>query len=154
MNPKSDEHQAPFGSFPPTPELDDPTSMYLRFKNSFHSKPRRQISVSFDILEFLACGKLSVVHVVDDKTVLEYADTSDGEDIVEQQAYTRLGSHPNIAEYIGSTANGSILLKRGQVLRCLCQQASANEISLQRKLRWLLDFAKGQQYAQERDYSL
>ena len=98
--------------------------------------------VSSEKLQFLAGGKSAVVYAVDRERVLKYYHDSDGAK-TERQAYRRLGSHPNIATFLGEWKDASIILERGQVLRSLCQYPLADSIPMQQKIRWLMDAADG-----------
>ena len=68
----------------------------------------------------------------------------------ERRAYTRLGSHPNVASYLGCLKDGSIILERGQPLREQYPRSNADKISLHRKVRWLRQAAEGLRYAHEK----
>jgi serine/threonine protein kinase len=110
-------------------------------------QPRRHPSISYEKLRYITVGKSGVVYEIDDQRILkEYH--SEGRD-VERRAYELLGSHPNIARYLDSTENGSIILERGQVLRTICQKAGADQIPLYRKLRWLKHAAEGLRHVHE-----
>ena len=97
-------------------------------------------------LEYLSGGLTGLVYAVDDKRVVKKYFESDGGE-VERRAYRRLGSHPNIAKFLGAQKDGSIVLERGEVLRKICQSPSATEIPIQTKLSWLKQAAEGYRYA-------
>lgn len=100
-------------------------------------------------LEFVAAGKSGIVYKIDDeKVVKQYTDSNDSD--VERRAYERLDSHPNVARYLGSMKDGSIILERGQVLRMVFQQTGPDQIPLRRKLRWLRHAAEGLRYIHEK----
>lgn len=104
-------------------------------------------AITFDKLKFLAAGKAGVVYGIDDRRVLkEYLETDGGE--VERRAYDRLGSHPNIAKLLSIRKDGSLILERGEVLRKICR-SPLSEISLQKRLGWLRQAAKGYQYSHD-----
>ena len=116
------------------------TTMPFIFRSRLPTCHPRQPS-TFEQLEFLAWGRSGVVYGIDKETVLkEYANPNSNEDVIERQAYDRLGSHPNIAKLHRTTSNGSIILERGQVLRSVCQ-SSSKHVPLQEKLSWLRDLA-------------
>ncbi|KAF2193638.1 kinase-like protein [Zopfia rhizophila CBS 207.26] len=102
-------------------------------------------------LQFLAAGKSGIVYGIDEERVLkEYYESDSGE--VERQVYQRLGSHPHVAELLGTLTNGSIILERGDCLRTICRDsAAASEIPIQRKLGWLRQAAEGYQILHARD---
>ncbi|KAK5290557.1 hypothetical protein LTR99_011078 [Exophiala xenobiotica] len=110
------------------------------------SKQRRHASISYGELQYLAAGRSGTIYAIDEKRILkEYHERTEGD--VERLAYERLGSHPNIARYLGSTKDGSIILERGQVLRSVCQKIGAAQTPLQKKLRWVRDAAEGIKHA-------
>ena len=110
--------------------------------NASFPKQRRHSSISYERLEYIATGGSAIVYGIDDQRILkEYYESKEND--VERRAYERLGSHHNIARYLGSMENGSIILERGHVLRTICQKAGVDQISLDRKLRWLRHAAEG-----------
>ncbi len=97
----------------------------------------------------MAAGKSGIVYEIDHQRILKtYTESNDSE--VERRAYERLGSHPNIARYLGATKDGSIILERGQVLRMIYRQPGADQIQLHRKLRWSRDAAEGLRYMHDK----
>ena len=111
-------------------------------------EPRRHSSISHSQLEYITFGKSGVVYGIDNERVLKQYHDSAGRD-VERRAYERLGSHPNVVRYLGSTEDGSIILERGQVLREICQKAGLDQIPMHRKLRWLRHAAEGLRHIHE-----
>ncbi|OAL24972.1 hypothetical protein AYO20_10575 [Fonsecaea nubica] len=104
------------------------------------------LEIPYDGLRFLSACLSSVVYVIDTERVLKtYHDTDNNEDIVERRAYARLGEHPNIARFLGSTSTGDIVLERGRVLREVLRQPNG-DVSIRRKVQWLKDYAHGLQH--------
>ncbi|RMD41729.1 hypothetical protein DV735_g3395, partial [Chaetothyriales sp. CBS 134920] len=117
----------------------------LRHLHNRYPQPKIDEPTPSEKLQFLAAGKSGVVYAIDGRRVLkEYHDRDEAE--VECRAYDRLGSHPNIAKFLGTQPDGSIILERGELLRTLCQPRTAKETTLQTKLQWLLHAAKGYQH--------
>jgi serine/threonine protein kinase len=104
------------------------------------------ISFDFESLEFLAIGKSGIVYGIDEGKILKEYHGEEKEIEVERRAFARLGSHANIVRYLGATGKGSIVLERGQPLRTVNQQTGADQILLDRKLRWLSGAAEGMRY--------
>ncbi|WEW56401.1 hypothetical protein PRK78_001844 [Emydomyces testavorans] len=102
-------------------------------------------SISPETLQFLAAGKSGIIYAIDDKRVLKEFHESDCGD-VEQRAYQRARSHPNIAKLLGTRKDGSMILERGEVLRTICRSPAANHHPIERKLRWLRHAAEGYQH--------
>ena len=107
-----------------------------------------ETSVPYETLRYLASGKSSVVYAIDKGRVLKEFHDDDGRSDVELRAYHRLGTHPNIAEFLGVGNNNSLILEYGQTLRTICR-ASPNEVSIQTKLAWLKQAATGYQHVHD-----
>jgi len=103
-------------------------------------------SFSRERSRYLSSGKSGVVNWVDDERVWKQYLINPEQAAVEHRAYQRIGSHPNVVKLLAVLEDGSIVLERGKVLRGVCRYPSANEISLQRKLRWLTQAATGYQH--------
>ncbi|KAK7897036.1 hypothetical protein LTR67_004924 [Exophiala xenobiotica] len=121
----------------------------------FNHKPRnsRRFSTvsSYEGRQYITAGGSGLIYGIDEKRVVkQYFEGEESDAEREREAYTRLGSHPNIASYLGSLKDGSIILERGQPLREKYQKSSADKIPLRRKLRWLRQAAEGIRYAHEK----
>jgi serine/threonine protein kinase len=127
----------------------------------FNYKPRDALSSnlrrfsavsSYEGRQYITAGGSGLIYGIDKKRVVkQYFEGEERDGERERRAYARLGSHPNIASYLGSLKDGSIILERGQPLREKYQKSSANKIPLRRKLRWLRQAAEGIRYAHEKD---
>lgn len=103
-------------------------------------------------LQYIAAGQSGVVYGIDEEKILKQYDESHEGDVerdVERRAYERLGPHPNIAKYLGSTEDGGMILERGYLLRTVCRQTGTDQIPLRRKLHWLRHAAEGIQHMHE-----
>ncbi|KAF2691465.1 hypothetical protein K458DRAFT_411186 [Lentithecium fluviatile CBS 122367] len=101
------------------------------------------LSLDFRSLEFLAIGKSGIVYAIDGERVLnEYH--SEGID-TERRALARLSPHVNNVKYLRGIDKGCIL-ERGKSLRKVIQETAANQITLDRKIRWLQEAAEGMQH--------
>ncbi|KAL8828691.1 MAG: hypothetical protein Q9170_006494 [Blastenia crenularia] len=103
------------------------------------------ISIDYESLEFITLGKSGVIYGIDEKRILKEYHGEDSEKEVERRAFHRLGLHPNIVKYLGSTQdNGSIILERGECLRTIIKrQTAVSQIPLEEKLCWLQSAALG-----------
>lgn len=139
----------------PYAERSHPTLLYrlrailTKFPGNLRA-PRETYSNTPNALQYLAAGKSGVVYGIDGEKVLKEFHDKDGGDF-ERKVYQRLGSHPNVARLLGTRTDGSIILERGTSLRTICQTSSTNEISLQKKVRWLRHAAQGYQYLHTRN---
>lgn len=95
---------------------------------------------------YLSNGKSGAVYGIDDERVWKQFLLEPGQAAIEHRAYQRIGSHPNIVKLLATLEDGSIILERGKVLREVCRSPLANEIPIQRKLRWLTQAATGYQH--------
>ncbi|KIX97518.1 uncharacterized protein Z520_06970 [Fonsecaea multimorphosa CBS 102226] len=126
----------------------------------FNHKPQsafpsdsRSISTisSYEGREYITAGGSGLIYGIDkDRVVKQYFEGEESDAERERQAYMRLGSHPNIASYLGSLKDGSIIVERGQPLREKYQKSGAAKIPLRRKLGWLRQAAEGLRYAHEK----
>ncbi|KAH8724017.1 kinase-like domain-containing protein [Phaeosphaeriaceae sp. PMI808] len=100
-------------------------------------------------VEYITTGKSAIVYDIDGKRVLkEYFE--DDRRNVEFQAYDRLGSHPNIARYLGCQGANAIILERGEPIHTIYQGQNADQIPLHMKTRWIRQAAGGLQYIHRR----
>ncbi|OAA64567.1 Protein kinase-like domain protein [Niveomyces insectorum RCEF 264] len=105
---------------------------------------QEHVYVDLTKLEFLAAGKSGMVYATDDGRVLKqyYEHETDGV-LMERQVFQRLGSHPNIIQYLGATKDGHTVLERGISLRSLYQQQRGENIPFDQKARWVREAASG-----------
>ncbi|KAF2272871.1 kinase-like protein [Westerdykella ornata] len=105
------------------------------------------LSIDYQKLVFLAAGSSGIVYAIDEEKVLkEYH--SEGID-VERRAFERLGLHRNIVRCFGAIDNG-IILERGQSLRKVIEESGAEQIPLDKRIRWLQEAAEGTRYLHEK----
>jgi len=101
------------------------------------------------MVEYITTGKSAIIYSIDNERVLKEYFENDRRD-VEFQAYSRLGSHPNIVRYLGYKGTHSIILERGEDIRTLYQNQNVSQISLLTKTRWIRQAAEGLQYIHQR----
>jgi len=102
-------------------------------------------------IEGLGCidvGKSGQVYDLDARRVVKRYDGDNDEGVrAEREVCDRLGHHPNVAEFLGTLEDDSIVLERGRVLRhLLSQQTGFNLILLRTKSRWIRHAATGLQH--------
>src|SRR4051812_34864012 len=101
------------------------------------------------MVEYITTGKSAIIYSIDNERILKEYFEDDRRD-VEFQAYSRLGSHPNIVRYLGYKGTHSIILERGEDIRTLYQNQNVSQISLLTKTRWIRQAAEGLQYIHQR----
>jgi serine/threonine protein kinase len=111
-----------------------------------HIQPQSPLPIDYESLELLSVGGSGIVYAIDEGRVLKEFH-GDGID-VERRALERLGSHPNIVNYLGSINNG-LIFERGRPIRTILQQCGTDQISLHMKSCWLQEAAKGIRHAHE-----
>lgn len=109
-----------------------------------HIQSHSSDSLDYKSLEFLAVGAAGIVYAIDEERVLKDFQ-GDGID-VERQALERLGLHPSIVNYLGSTNNG-LIFERGKPIRKILQERGADQIPLHIKYCWLKEAAEGIRHA-------
>lgn len=106
---------------------------------------------SYERRQYITAGGSGLVYGIDKKRVVkQYFEGEERDAERERLAYTRLGSHPNIAIYLGSLNDGSIILERGQPLREEYSKSNTDKTPLHKRLRWLRQAAEGLRYAHEK----
>lgn len=69
---------------------------------------------SYERRQYITAGGLGLIYGIDKiRVVKQYYEGEEHDTERECRAYARLGSHPNIASYLGSLKDGSIILERG-----------------------------------------
>ncbi|RMZ82795.1 hypothetical protein DV738_g1608, partial [Chaetothyriales sp. CBS 135597] len=125
-----------------------------KYRDALTSNPRRfSTASSYEGRQYITCGGSGLVYAVDNNRVLkQYFEDQGCEAERERLAYERLGSHPNIARYLGSLKDGCILLERGQPLPKIYEESkNTDKIPFRRKLDWLRQAAEGIRYVHDKD---
>lgn len=97
---------------------------------------------------FIAAGTVSVIHAVDENTVIKIRPSSRDFERqaydIEIRSYERLGTHKCIASC--KVTEEGLLLERGTCLRGMLRSVSESAIPWAMKLRWALEAADGLTY--------
>lgn len=88
---------------------------------------------------YLDAGKSGIIYAIGDDKVWKH--NSEDENRIEQQAYERLGFHPNIARAFGTTCEGGIILERGECLRSVLMRE--RDIGIDRKMIYVKQAGSG-----------
>merc|ERR1712169_158761 len=79
---------------------------------------RHPTASSYERRQYITAGGSGLIYGIDKKRVVkQYFEGEEHDAERECRAYTRLCPHPNIASYLGSLNDGSLILERGQPLR-------------------------------------
>jgi len=97
------------------------------------------------MLEYITSGKSGNVYGLDDQRILKEYFEDDDRRTVEIQAYHRLGSHPNIARYLGTQGSNCIILERGASIHTLYQK-QFSQIPSRTKFLWIKQAAEALQH--------
>jgi serine/threonine protein kinase len=97
---------------------------------------------------FIAAGTVSVIHAVDENTVIKIRPLSGDFERqaydIEIRSYERLGYHERIASW--KVTEEGLHLERGTCLRGMLRSVSQSAIPWAMKLRWALEAADGLVY--------